>query len=215
MQSVSATSEVPLTRKFYKAANTSAPTYKKNQHRLYFSYFTIFERLPRRTIFPIKSSLSIMNDYVLKGEPTNQVKDGVVIVDHGSRRQESNHMLNDFVAMFKSRTGYQVVEPAHMELAEPTIKDAFRLCVQQGANHIIISPFFLLPGRHWYKDIPALVAEAAGEYSGISYIITAPLGLHELMVDVMNERIQRCLSHVAGKADECSMCAGTGRCHLY
>ncbi|XP_028554897.1 sirohydrochlorin ferrochelatase, chloroplastic [Dendrobium catenatum] len=117
--------------------------------------------------------------------------------------------------MFKSRTGYQIVEPAHMELAEPAIKDAFRRCVQQGANHIIVSPFFLLPGRHWHKDIPALVAEAAGEHSGISYIITAPLGLHELMVDVMNDRIKHCLSHVAGKADECSMCAGTGRCHLY
>ncbi|KAG0449255.1 hypothetical protein HPP92_027372 [Vanilla planifolia] len=56
-------------------------------------------------------------------------------------------------------------------------------------------------------DIPKLVAEAAGEHSGISYIITAPLGLHELMVDVMNDRIKHCLSHVTGDAEECSTCA--------
>ncbi|KAF8647417.1 hypothetical protein HU200_065379 [Digitaria exilis] len=109
-------------------------------------------------------------------------KDAIVIVDHGSRRHESNLMLNHFVEMFRTRTGYNIVEPAHMELAEPTIKDAFRKCVQQGASRIIVSPYFLSPGRHWKQDIPALAAEASKEHSNIPYIVTAPLGLHELMV---------------------------------
>ncbi|XP_074584260.1 sirohydrochlorin ferrochelatase, chloroplastic isoform X2 [Curcuma longa] len=141
--------------------------------------------------------------------------DAVIIVDHGSRRQESNDMLHEFVAMFKARTGYQIVEPAHMELAEPSISDAFKLCVEKGATRVIVSPFFLFPGRHWLQDIPALVADASKYHSGISFVITAPLGLHELMVDVMNDRIKYCLSHVAGDADECSVCAGTGKCRLY
>ncbi|XP_039789277.1 sirohydrochlorin ferrochelatase, chloroplastic-like isoform X1 [Panicum virgatum] len=142
-------------------------------------------------------------------------KDAVVIVDHGSRRQESNLMLNDFVDMFRARTGYKIVEPAHMELAEPTIKDAFGKCVQQGASRVIVSPYFLSPGRHWKQDIPALAAEASKELSNIPYIITAPLGLHELMVDIMNDRIMYCLQHVAGDVDECKVCAGTGKCRLY
>ncbi|CAM0949516.1 unnamed protein product [Alopecurus aequalis] len=141
--------------------------------------------------------------------------DGVIIVDHGSRRQESNLMLNDFVTMFRSRTGYKIVEPAHMELAEPTIKEAFGKCVQQGASRIIVSPYFLSPGRHWKQDIPSLAAEASKEHSNVAYIVTAPLGLHELMVDIMNDRIKYCLKHVAGDADECTVCAGTGKCHLY
>ncbi|MCD7460990.1 hypothetical protein HAX54_044959 [Datura stramonium] len=140
--------------------------------------------------------------------------DGVIIVDHGSRRKESNLMLNEFVAMFRERTKYPIVEPAHMELAEPSIRDAFSLCVQQGARRVIVSPFFLSPGRHWNQDIPSLTAEAAKEHPGVSYVITAPLGLHELLVDVMNDRIKHCLSHIAGKADECSVCAGTGKCQL-
>ncbi|VAI13459.1 unnamed protein product [Triticum turgidum subsp. durum] len=108
--------------------------------------------------------------------------DGVIIVDHGSRRQESNLMLNDFVTMFRARTGCRIVEPAHMELAEPTIKEAFGKCVQQGASRIIVSPYFLSPGRHWKQDIPSLAAEASKEHSNVAYIVTAPLGLHELMV---------------------------------
>ncbi|KAL7100661.1 hypothetical protein ACP275_08G009000 [Erythranthe tilingii] len=143
------------------------------------------------------------------------VGDGVIIVDHGSRRKESNLMLNEFVAMFRERTKYPIVEPAHMELAEPSIKDAFNSCVQQGAKRVIVSPFFLFPGRHWHQDIPSLTAEAAKDHPGVSYVVTAPLGLHEKLVDVVNDRINYCLSHVAGEEDECSVCAGTGKCQLY
>ncbi|KAI4350661.1 hypothetical protein L6164_005094 [Bauhinia variegata] len=141
--------------------------------------------------------------------------DGVIIVDHGSRRKESNIMLNEFVEMFKRKTGYEIVEPAHMELAEPSIGDAFESCVKQGARRIVISPFFLFPGRHWHQDIPSLTAQAAKEHLGVSYIITAPLGLHELLVDVVNDRIKHCLSHADGDADECAACAGTGKCRIY
>ncbi|KAI7724887.1 hypothetical protein M8C21_025813 [Ambrosia artemisiifolia] len=141
--------------------------------------------------------------------------DGLIIVDHGSRRKESNLMLNEFVAMFVEKTGYPIVEPAHMELAEPSIRNAFRSCVQKGATRVIVSPFFLFPGRHWHQDIPSLTAEAAKDHPGVSYMITAPLGLHPQLVDVMDDRIKHCLSHVAGDADECAVCAGTGKCHLY
>ncbi|CAA6664315.1 unnamed protein product [Spirodela intermedia] len=141
-------------------------------------------------------------------------RDGVIVVDHGSRRQESNLMLNEFVKMFRSRTGYQIVEPAHMELAEPSIADAFRLCVNQGANRIIVSPLFLFPGRHWSQDIPSIAAEAAKEHPGISYIVSAPLGLHELLVDVMKERIDHCLLQASGEASECAICAGTNKCRF-
>ncbi|TVU21467.1 hypothetical protein EJB05_31103 [Eragrostis curvula] len=129
-------------------------------------------------------------------------KDAVIIVDHGSRHQGA-------------RTGYKIVEPAHMELAEPTIKDAFGKCVEQGASRVIVSPYFLSPGRHWKQDIPALAADASKEHSNIPYIVSAPLGLHELMVDIMNDRIKYCLRHVAGDVDECTVCSGTGKCRLY
>ncbi|XP_068336979.1 sirohydrochlorin ferrochelatase, chloroplastic-like [Pyrus communis] len=140
---------------------------------------------------------------------------GVIILDHGSRRKESNLMLNEFVSMFRERAGYPIVEAAHMELAEPSIRDAFSSCVEQGANRVVVSPFFLSPGRHWNQDIPSLTAEAAKEHPGVSYMVTAPLGLHHLLVDVLNDRINHCISHVAGDAEECAVCAGTNKCQLH
>ncbi|XP_008783194.2 sirohydrochlorin ferrochelatase, chloroplastic [Phoenix dactylifera] len=183
---------------------------------LHFPGFHKFSRITTKgRTLSTKCCLSVRSEGLERFEHLMGDKDAVIIVDHGSRRQESNFMLNEFVAMFKARTGYRIVEPAHMELAAPSIRDAFKTCVLQGANRVMVSPFFLSPGRHWQQDIPALAAEASREHSGISYIITAPLGLHELMVDVMNDRIKHCLSHVAGDADECTVCAGTGKCRLY
>ncbi len=32
------------------------------------------------------------------------------------------------------------------------------------------------------QDIPALAAQAAEQHIGVPYVVTAPIGLHELMV---------------------------------
>ncbi|XP_002993172.2 sirohydrochlorin ferrochelatase, chloroplastic [Selaginella moellendorffii] len=139
-------------------------------------------------------------------------RDGIVIVDHGSRRAESNSMLEEFVNMYKRKTGHEIVQAAHMELAAPSIEDAFDRCVELGAQRVIVSPYFLFPGRHWNKDIPALAAAASAKHPGIRYLVTAPIGLHELMVDVLEDRMKYCVSRAEGRADECDMCVGTGRC---
>ena len=139
---------------------------------------------------------------------------GVILVDHGSRREESNALLLDVVRSFADATGMPIVEPAHMELAEPSIATAFGRCVGHGATTIVVFPYFLLPGRHWHDDIPRLAAAAAKKHPGVRYLVTAPFGLHPLMSEVMQQRIQHCLSHTQGEADACELCAGTDRCQL-
>jgi len=139
---------------------------------------------------------------------------GVVIVDHGSKRAESNAMLERFVAMFAETGGYAIVEPAHMELAEPSIATAFDRCVRRGARRVVVMPYFLLPGRHWNQDIPTLTEEAAQRHPDVPFMVGAPIGLHPKMTDVIAARLEHCLRHAAGEAPECDVCAGTGRCAL-
>lgn len=139
---------------------------------------------------------------------------GLVVVDHGSRRAESNAMLLEMVEMVREAVPYPIVEPAHMELAEPSIATAFDRCVAEGADLVVISPYFLLPGRHWHQDIPKLATEAAQKHDDVNFLVTAPLGLHPLMAEVVGSRVAHCLSRVAGEAEECEACAGSGRCRL-
>src|SRR5215213_9159886 len=96
-------------------------------------------------------------------EPHEQphVPTGLIIVDHGSRRSQSNDLLVTVAENYRRYSGWQIVEPAHMELEPPTISQAFQRCVDQGAEFVVVFPFFLGPGRHWTEDIPRLAAEAA------------------------------------------------------
>ena len=139
---------------------------------------------------------------------------GVVVVDHGSRRAESNEMLLEVVRLFEKVAGFSIVEPAHMELAEPSIRMAFDRCVQRGATTVVVHPYFLLPGRHWDEDIPALALEAAKDHAEVRYLVTAPLGLHPLMMSVMQQRIMHCLAHTLAGEDPCEACAGTEKCQM-
>jgi sirohydrochlorin ferrochelatase len=139
---------------------------------------------------------------------------GLIVVDHGSRREESNRLLLDVVQQFIDATGVAIVEPAHMELAEPSIATAFGRCVARGAKTVVVFPYFLLPGRHWNEDIPRLTAAAAKQHPSVQFLVTAPFGLHPLMAEVMRGRIEHCLAHTAGDADACELCAGTDRCQL-
>jgi sirohydrochlorin ferrochelatase len=133
---------------------------------------------------------------------------GVILVDHGSRRDESNHMLLDVVKQFATATKLPIVEPAHMELAEPSIATAFDRCVAQGAKTVVVFPYFLLPGRHWHDDIPRLAAEAAAKYPGVKFLVTAPLALHPLMSEIIRDR------RAAGDADACDACGDAVHCEL-
>lgn len=140
---------------------------------------------------------------------------GIVIVDHGSRRAESNAMLEAFVDLFiQHRPQYPIVEPAHMELAEPSIETAVRRCVERGAKRVAVCPYFFAPGKHWAKDIPELAQQAA-EAAGVPWVVTSPIGLTPLMVDVIDNRLNHCLERLAGRAEECESCAGMGRCKLH
>lgn len=143
------------------------------------------------TAQPITQPLAL--PAALKAALAAEPKLGIIIIDHGSRRQESNLLLEEVARHFQQATGAAIVEPAHMELAEPTLDQAFDRCVAAGAQKVVVQPYFLGPGRHWEQDIPALAAAAAARHPGIAYRVAAPLGLHPLMLQLIAERVAECL----------------------
>lgn len=117
----------------------------------------------------------------------------VIVVDHGSRRSESNDLLLTAAGSLARESRFDIVEPAHMELAEPSIAAAFRRCVERGARTIVVFPWFLSPGRHWHEDIPRLVNDAAADYPEVRWMVTAPFGVHPAMLTAAEDRIMHCL----------------------
>ena len=123
---------------------------------------------------------------------------GVILVDHGSKNPAANDMLFRVAQTYRESTGTAIVEPAHMELAEPTIEQAYARCVEQGARLVIVHPYFLSPGRHSTTDIPQLAAQAAANHPGIAYRVTEPLGLDPRMTAVIQRRVKETLDTLDG-----------------
>ena len=117
------------------------------------------------------------------------MKQALLIVDHGSRREESNDLLQEMARMMRDHFGLSIVHYAHMELGKPTIQQGFDACVADGAEEVIVHPYFLAPGRHVTIDIPDLVKQAANRHPGIAFRITEPLGVHPKIGEVILERI--------------------------
>lgn len=156
-----------------------------------------------------------MTDPLRAGSGTTQVT-GIIIVDHGSRRAESNTMLEMAAQRFSQSSHYSVVEPAHMELAEPSIAQAFDRCVARGASEIIVFPYFLSPGRHWTQDIPSLASAAAQKHPGVRWMITAPFGLHPEMLGIIADRIRTCIEHSTSPdhSTGCDICESSEGCRF-
>jgi sirohydrochlorin ferrochelatase len=119
---------------------------------------------------------------------------GIIILDHGSKRDESNVYVQEIARLFQEQTDFHIVEPAHMELASPDIDTAYHACVQRGAKYIVVHPYFLAPGRHWHEHIPELARMAAQKHPQTACVVTPPLGIHDAMVDIMATRIENALS---------------------
>jgi sirohydrochlorin ferrochelatase len=119
------------------------------------------------------------------------MKRALIIVDHGSRLAEANDLLEDVARMLRDATTDRVYT-AHMELAEPTIGQAFDAAVADGADHVFIFPYFLAPGRHSRQDIPRMCAAAAAKHPGVRWHCGGPIGLDPALTELILRRVQDC-----------------------
>jgi sirohydrochlorin ferrochelatase len=113
----------------------------------------------------------------------------ILLVDHGSRAPAANRAIAALARSLKRRLPSAIVHFAHMELARPSIAEAIDACVADGAREIVVHPYFLAPGVHSRRDVPALVRTAARKHRGVRVRITEPLGGHELLVDIVLDRV--------------------------
>ena len=133
-----------------------------------------------------------LNSHTHQNLTANQATEkqiGILIVGHGSRREEANTDVRDAAQLIARRGPFACVEPAFLEIVSPTIAEGFAELVRRGAVHVIVHPYFLSPGRHTRGDIPVDVQAAASRHPGVTYQITEPLAAHPSVIDASIERI--------------------------
>jgi len=114
----------------------------------------------------------------------------VLLIAHGSRRGEANHDLVIVADRLREQSEYEIIVPSYLELAEPSIPDGARLCVDTGADHVLMMPYFLSAGSHVTRDLERFRNEAAAEFESVKFDLCPPLGLHPLMLEIIKSRLQ-------------------------
>ncbi len=116
------------------------------------------------------------------------MKTALLLIAHGSRQEEANADLHYLAAGLRAR-GQAIVEASFLELAEPDIAEAGARCVAQGAERVILVPYFLSAGVHVRRDLSAARASLAARFPSIDFRLAEPLGRHPLLLDVVAERV--------------------------
>jgi sirohydrochlorin ferrochelatase len=139
------------------------------------------------------------------------MKRALIIADHGSTHEAANQMLEALAEQLRGITTDSVYA-AHMELAEPTVGQAFDAAVADGAEFVFVFPYFLAPGRHSREDIPRLCVEAAVRHPGVGWHCSGPIGLDRMLAQLIVRRVRRCAQYEyeCGECPEIHLCSPPG-----
>jgi sirohydrochlorin ferrochelatase len=118
------------------------------------------------------------------------MKTALLLIAHGSRNAEANDDLNVLADELRQTGHYALVEVSFLELAEPTIDAAGRRCVAQGANRVILLPYFLSAGVHVRRDLQDHRDRLAKAFPGTDFVLAQPLGRHPLIREIVLQRAQ-------------------------
>ncbi len=105
----------------------------------------------------------------------------LIILAHGSRRQESNQEIVTLVDKVKSisKNEYDIIEHAYLEIAKPDLPQCIDQLIKNGAKNVTVFPYFLNSGNHVKRDIPAIIEKAVSKYPYCKFYISAFMGMHE------------------------------------
>ncbi len=130
----------------------------------------------------------------------NTKKNILIIAAHGSRNKAAAKQ----VAALCQKVGkknfcrtpqFDRVVHGFLQFSDPSLKDVIDHQAEQGAEKIVVFPFFIAAGSHILEDIPELVEKARIKYPEIEFSITPHLGVMDTVEDLILKEVS---SHMAG-----------------
>lgn len=115
--------------------------------------------------------------------------DGTIILAHGSKREETEAILNSLVEKVKRKTGIDLIYPAFLQFSRQDMGVAVEALANKGAKSIKVVPMFIFDGVHVTEDIPKEVEELNAKYPGISIKMSRHIGDDDKLADIIIDRM--------------------------
>lgn len=112
-----------------------------------------------------------------------------LVIAHGSRNPALVAAHTEICERVASRVGDRAtVRPAYLEITEPSIPDAIDTAVADGAEVVVLVPYFLHVGNHTLRDLPEILDDARGRHRGVELVLADHLGIDDRLVEITIDR---------------------------
>lgn len=119
------------------------------------------------------------------------MKTAILLIAHGSRHAPANDDLRELAGRLAEAGDAPIVQASFLELAEPDIATGADHCIAQGADCVVMVPYFLAAGMHLRRDLTAARDELAGRHPGVEFRLGLPLGPDPLLDLLVRKRIKQ------------------------
>lgn len=119
------------------------------------------------------------------------MKQAVVLVGHGSKKDGAEDSLRAVLHSLQKKEPDTFFQIAFLEIASPSISETVALCAEKGSEEIVIMPYFVHAGRHVAEDIPAVVLELQKKYPKIKIRLSGHLSFDERLVSLVMDQIKK------------------------
>jgi sirohydrochlorin ferrochelatase len=109
----------------------------------------------------------------------------IILFSHGSVLCGAGETLFALARRMESRGDAPIVEAGFLNYSEPTFEAAFEKCVERGATHITIAPYFLVAGYFVKVSLPPKIAVMTERFPDVEVKVAEALKTHELLADAI------------------------------
>ena len=114
---------------------------------------------------------------------------GILILAHGSKRVETENIVESIAQKVRDKTGETLVLPAYLQFSELNLETGVEKLIAAGSTDIRIMPMFLFDGIHVTEDIPNELKEIRKKHPRISIQMSHHIGDDDRIADIVIDRV--------------------------
>ncbi len=122
------------------------------------------------------------------------MKTGILIFAHGSPIESANEAIRTVAGDVARAGGFDLVEAAFLDDGEPDLAGGVERMAAQGAERVVIVPYFLTLGLHLQRDLPRIIEDLSRSHRRMEIEVTAPLDGHPGLAAIVIDRAREALA---------------------
>ena len=119
-------------------------------------------------------------------------KQGLLIIDRGSRERETSEELEIICDSIQQKKGYEFVDFCFLEVVGPFIEDKLPKILAKDIEELVIVPYFLYPGKKVKMAVTNIMKYQKD--TKIKFVVTKPMSMHQTLIELVENRITSALN---------------------